>query len=79
MREIEGACGIKFTAIVNNSNLGNVTTADDVRATLSEAEKLSDLSGLPIIFTSVDEKINVNDNNVLKLTLQEKYFDIKEN
>lgn len=79
MREIEGACGIKFTAIVNNSNLGNVTTADDVRATLSEAEKLSDLSGLPVIFTSVDEKINVNENNVLKLTLQEKYFDIKEN
>ena len=79
MREIEGACGIKFTAIVNNSNLGNITTADDVRATLSEAEKLSDLSGLPVIFTSVDEKINVNENNVLKLTLQEKYFDIKEN
>ena len=32
MREIEDACKIRFTAIANNSNLGNLTTAQDVQA-----------------------------------------------
>lgn len=80
MREIEGACGIPFTAIVNNSNLGNDTCAEDVEKTDILAKKLSELSGLPLIFTSAEENIakQLKLNNVFPLKLQKKYFDIKE-
>lgn len=79
MREIEVACGIKFTAIVNNSNLGNLTTANDVITTYDKTAKLSKLSNLPVIFTSAEKEVAKNiDGNVLSLNLQKKYFDVKE-
>ena len=79
MREIEVACGIKFTAIVNNSNLGNLTTANDVITTYDKTTKLSKLSNLPVIFTSAEKEVAKNlDGNVLSLNLQKKYFDVKE-
>ena len=79
MREIEVACGIKFTAIVNNSNLGNLTTANDVITTYDKIAKLSKLSNLPVIFTSAEKEVAKNlDGNVLSLNLQKKYFDVKE-
>ena len=45
MQEIEAACKIKFTAIVNNSNLGESTTAEDVINSVDSAEELSKLTG----------------------------------
>ncbi len=74
MAEIEAACGIKFTAIVNNTNLAGDTTADYVSESLSKAEELSRLTGLPILFTSVMEGIDME--GTFKLKLQKKYFDI---
>ena len=50
--EIETACGVAFTAIVNNSNLGAQTTAQDVLASLPFAKQASDKLGLPIAATS---------------------------
>lgn len=80
MKEIELACGIPFTAIINNSNIGNETTADDVKNTFSFAEKLSKLSSLPVAMTSVNEDVAVNleCENKFVLKLQNKFFDIKE-
>ena len=81
MREVEIAAGIKFTAIVNNSNVGNETTADDVLTTVEKAEELSRISGLPVIMTTVEtnvcEQLNSKIDNVFPLKLQNKYFDIK--
>lgn len=57
MREIETACGMKFTGIVNNSNLGDETTADDVIASLAYADEVSKASGLPIRMTTVKEDL----------------------
>ncbi len=57
MGEIESAGGIPFTAIVNNTNLGKETTWETVAASRQEAEKLSRLSGLPLLFTSVEESV----------------------
>ena len=57
MREIEAACGIPFTGIVNNSNLGRETTADTVRSSIPYAIEVSELSGLPVIMTSVEKNI----------------------
>ncbi len=78
MKEIEFACKIPFTAIINNSNIGNDTDADTILASLKETEKLSELTGLPVIYTTVRQDINVSVENKLTLKLQEKYFDIKE-
>ena len=55
MREIEAASGIKFTAIINNSNIGGLTRAEDVINSSGEVRKLSLLSELPVAFTSVEK------------------------
>lgn len=82
MREIEAACGLQFTHIVNNTNLGTETTAQTVVDSLDEAEKLSTLSGLPILFNSAEaivaKELNGKINSVFSLQLQDKYFDIPE-
>ena len=80
MTEIEAACGLRFTDIINNSNLGSETTPDTVLASLPYMEKLSALSGLPIFATTaqsaVAKELEVRIPNVLPLQLQEKYFDL---
>ncbi len=76
MAEIENACHIKFTAIVNNSNLGAMTTAEDILNSAEETEKLSKLTGLPVKMTSVRSDLVNNPNgkvpNLFPLTLQKK-------
>ena len=57
MREIEVAGGIRFTALVNNSNLGVETTAEDVLASVHYAEDVANKSGLPVVMTTADEKL----------------------
>lgn len=57
MYEIESACKMKFTGIVNNSNLGELTTAEDVLGSVEYAEEVSRLSGLPVVFTTVEESL----------------------
>ena len=80
MREIEAACGLKFTDIVNNANLGTETTPDTVLSAVPYIEKLSKLSGLPIFAhtaeTAVAAGLAGKLNPVLPLQLQEKYFDL---
>ena len=78
MREIETACGLQFTCIVNNSNLGGETTAQTVLDSLAYIQKLSQLSGLPVWLHTAEEKIaaQLSDLPVLSMTLQEKYFDL---
>ena len=53
MGEIEAACGIPFTGIINNSNLAGETAAEDVLDSMEYAEEVSRLSGLPLVCTSV--------------------------
>ncbi len=74
MREIESACKIKFTAIINNSNLGDETTANDILATKDECERLSALTGLKVLFTTSAVEME----GAFPLVLQSKYYDIKE-
>ena len=57
MREIEYAANMKFTAIVNNSNLGEETTREDVLKSLAYAEEISQKTGLPIKCTSVYNRL----------------------
>jgi len=80
MAEIEAACGLRFTDIINNSNLGSETTAETVLTSVPYMEKLSELSGLPVFattaVTAVAEQLKDKIPNVLPLQLQEKYFDL---
>lgn len=57
MREIEMAGGIRFTALVNNSNLGVETTAQDVLASVQYANEVAAMSNLPVVMTTADEKL----------------------
>ena len=53
MREIEQAGGIRFTGLVNNSNLGEETTPGTVLASLPYAQAVSEAAGLPVVMTTV--------------------------
>ena len=57
MREIEQAGGIPFTGLVNNTNLGAETTAEDVLASVAYADEVAAMSGLPVVLTTVDERL----------------------
>ena len=82
MREIETACSLSFTCIVNNANLGTETTADAVLETKDYMDKLSALSGLPLWLTTAEEtvaaQLSGKVENLLSMHLQEKYFDLPE-
>lgn len=74
MREIEQAGGIPFTSIVNNSNLGEETTAQDVKSTFPELQRLCELSNLPSMMTTVKKELisEFEQGSVFPLELQKK-------
>ncbi|MBR3778384.1 MAG: P-loop NTPase [Clostridia bacterium] len=57
MGEIEAASRLKFTGIVNNSNLGAATSAGVVLRTVDYANELAQAAGLPLVATTVEENI----------------------
>ena len=76
MREIEAAAGMRFTGLVNNSNLGDETTAEDVIKSVEYANEVSALSSLPVVLTTVKDtlfdEISGKIENLFPLTLQKK-------
>ena len=78
MKEMEFAAGMPFTGIVNNSNLGDETTAVDVLSTVEKALDFSKLCGLPLKFTTVREELyetlRGKIENLYPLKLQKKYY-----
>ena len=66
MREIEEASGVAFTGIVNNSNLGEETTAEDVLKSVEYAEAVSEITGLPIKMTTVKQELYGELKNKIK-------------
>ena len=53
MNEIENACKLKFTAVVNNSNLGAESTDEDIIKTIPKAKEVAERAGIPMIYTTV--------------------------
>ena len=80
MKEIEAASGLKFTCIVNNSNLGAETTAETVLESVGFVKELSRRTGLEIWMhtaeTSVAKELLLAD--VLPMVLQRKIFDLPD-
>lgn len=52
LREIEGAARIRASCIVNNSHLKQYTTAETILDSVPFAEDVSEMTGLPIRFTT---------------------------
>ena len=57
VEEIQAACRLPFTGIVNNSNLGAETTAEDVLGSMDYAREVAGLCALPVVMTSVEERL----------------------
>lgn len=57
MAEIEKACHMKFTAIVNDSNLGDETSASDVMESVAYANEISEKAGIPVKMTTVKKDL----------------------
>ena len=68
---IERTCGMKFTGIVNNSNLGNATTVETIVDSFEFIEKVCKSTGLKLKFTAVREdlvdEIKTKQKNILAI------------
>jgi len=73
MKEIEQAAGIRFTGIVNNSNLGEETTAADVMNSLDYALQIAEKTCLNIKMTTVKSdlvsELNGKINDILPINI----------
>ncbi len=78
MEEITEACGLGFTALVNNCNLGPDTTAEDVLESAAYIEKLSRLTGLPVKMTCAKRELcpqlEGKIENLFPIDLQRLYY-----
>lgn len=76
--EMIKACGLPFTGIVNNTNLGPETTAEDVLSSIAYADEVSKVLGIPVKMTCCDEKLyeELKDRveNLFPLSLQKLYY-----
>ena len=85
MHEIETAAGMKFSGIINNSNLGDETTAEDIIGSVAYAQAISEASGLPIKMTTVKEdlyesvKDKVSDCFPIRLYVRQSWAKQEEN
>ena len=81
LREIEAACALPFTGIVNNTNLGPQTTAETVLGSKAYADEVAALMGLPVRFTcapaALSEELKDKVENLLPLEIQKLYYQMK--
>ena len=79
MKEIEQAAGIRFTGIINNSNVGADTKKEHILNSLDYANEVSKVSGLPLVMTTVEASLfdDLKDEiqNLFPLQLQSRIFD----
>ena len=76
LSEIECAMGMKFTGLINNSNLGEMTEAEDVLSSVAYADEVAQLTSLPVVMTTASEKVysalEGKIDNLFMLKLQKK-------
>jgi len=79
MEEVAAVTHVPFTGIVNNTNVGEATSAEMIIDSVEECEKLAEITGLKIAFTTVRDDLAgelVNSlTNVLPINLQKKPTD----
>ena len=82
LREIEAACRLPFTGIVNNTNLGQQTTAETVIGSKAYADEVAARMGLPVRFTcapvALAEELGGKVENLLPLEIQKLYYQLEK-
>ena len=82
LREIEAACDLPFTGIVNNTNLGPATTPETVLSSLPYADAVAAAMKLPVRFTCAMERLvpelegKVKD--LLPIRIQKLYYQLPD-
>ena len=78
MKEIEAACGLRFTCIVNNSNLGEETTAETLLDSLDFVEKLCEATGLELWMHTATAEVaeKLPKLPIMPMVLQKKFFSL---
>jgi hypothetical protein len=57
LRDIEAACRLKATAVVNNSHLKDITTPGTITDSLGYANEVSGTAGIPLSFTTAPRSL----------------------
>ena len=82
LREIEAACQLPFTGIVNNTNLGPQTTAETVLGSKSYADEIAALMGVPVRFTcapaAIAKELEGKVEDLLPLEIQKLYYQLEK-
>ena len=80
--EIEAACQLPFTGIVNNTNLGPQTTAETVLNSRAYADEIAALMKLPVCFTcapaTIADELKGKIENLLPLEIQKLYYQLEK-
>ena len=80
--EIEAACQLPFTAIVNNTNIGPLTSAEDVLRGARFAEELSAKTGLPVKMScgvrKLEQELHNSVSNFFPIDIMQLYYMEKE-
>ena len=82
LREIEEACQLLFTGIVNNTNLGQQTTAETVLGSRAYADEIAALMNVPVRFTcapaAIAAELEGTVENLLPLEIQKLYYQMEK-
>ena len=82
LREIEDACALPFTGIVNNTNLGPQTTTETVLESRAYADEIAALMNIPVRFTcapaAIAAELKGKVENLLPLEIQKLYYQLEK-
>ena len=82
LREIEAACRLPFTGIVNNTNVGAETTVETVLGSIPYADEIAALMGIPVRFTcaigAIAAELKGKVENLLPLEIQKLYYQLEK-
>ena len=81
LREIEYACKLPFTGLVNNTNLGQESSAANVLESMSLAKRTAELMNIPLRFTcvprSLEPELQGKIENLFALDIQKLYYQLE--
>ena len=59
LKDIEYVSKLTATGVVNSSNLGAETTAEDVLGSVEYAQQAADAAGIPLVFTAAERRLQL--------------------
>lgn len=81
LREIEYACKLPFTGLVNNTNLGQESSAANVLESMALAKRTAELMNIPLRFTcapqSLGTELKGKIENLFALDIQKLYYQLE--